>query len=313
MRYSAVYALLFALVFSFSTACGLMAETPEPDVACLPSCGIDQTCTLSEDRLTAQCVNTFSGGGPLEGIESCQWLAECVDACERDEQSSECAANCEAQADDDVQKLQSTWRACVQTNCNAIRSSECLREWCGPQTARCFGELPGDALTIGMMTCFEVSECTDNCAALNPSDPDCTENCQRHGTRAAQDQWTTLNECTAEQCSTPDTNPQAYLECAENQCPDAWKTCYGPGPNPAEGTESCGEIHRCLTGCTDSICALNCDALGTYEARQLYHEYLECTLAQCNPKTLKEIDAALCFPTQCGEAMSRCFDERLDD
>lgn len=309
MRYSAVYTILFAFFLSLHTACGLMTETPEPDVACLPSCGIDQTCTLSEDRLTTRCVDTFTGGGPLEGIESCQWLSECVDACERDEQDSKCAAKCEEQAAEDVQKVHSTWRACVHTNCNAIRSPECLREWCAPQTARCFGDLPGEALTIGMMTCFELAECNQNCSANNASDPECAENCQYHGTKAAQNQWTVLSECAKQHCPDPNTDWQAYTKCAENQCPDAWTTCYGPGPDPPEGTESCGEIHRCAIGCTDSICMQNCEALGTLAARQHYKEFTECTLTRCNPHNKKELDAAMCFPMQCGAAMNRCFDE----
>lgn len=309
MSYSTVHApllaLLSALLLTLSTACGLMTETPQPETACFPACSVDETCSLSEDGMTARCIDTFTGGGPLEGIESCQWLAECVDECERQQLDSKCTAECEQQAEADVQKVQSTWRACVHTNCSGIRSSECLRQWCAPQTTRCFGDLPGEALTIGSMICLDVAECTQNCL----DDPDCTEGCLHNGTVNAQTEWTTLTACAEQKCPDPTTDYDAYLKCAESECSDDFKTCFGPGPSPPEGTESCDEIFRCSLACADAICVQNCQANGTLKARQNYKVLVECTHNRCNPRNNKEVDPAMCSALRCEPAMNHCFGE----
>lgn len=321
MAYFSAFPLLWLVLLGWLiSGCGLQTEAPQPEIVCFPACSVDQTCTLSEDRRSARCVDTFTGGGPLTGKESCQWLAECVDACEHAQLGSDCARECELQAEEDVLKAHSTWRACVQTNCNAIRSPECLHEWCAPQTTRCFGELPGEALTIGPMSCFEVGECAQAC---QDDDPECAEQCRRRGTKSAQGNWDALMTCAQQSCSDILEEPvevefslpgesghtafNAYLACAEQDCPQPWATCFGPGPDPAEGTASCTEIHLCMQECSDSICKQNCMASGTLDARRHYQNFLQCTLSNCNSLQKKEIDGAMCNPVMCGELMDVCF------
>ncbi len=289
-----IASLTFALFAALTLpACGRSAVEDPP--GCDPACPLGQVCIATEDADEPQCIVEFTGGGPQTTTESCSWLSACIADCD----DTVCTAVCEAQVDEEIRHAHSFWSACLQNNCEGLQSDECVRAWCAPQAMRCFGVLPGEPLTVGPLACAQIAECVDRCA-----DDACATECRFQGTERAQEQLIALDDCLEARCAGAD----ATDTCPETQCLSPMTTCFGPGPDPAEGTANCTELHACVRTCSDNICVQNCNAQSTFAAQQAHRHLIQCGLTNCVDPDIQEIDFAMCYQNMCGDMLRICFE-----
>lgn len=271
-----------AMLLLLLAACGTN-HADEPDCpAANPACNDDDA----------------TGGGPPPGTKSCEWVADCVDACT----DTACEQACYLEGTDDAQTAFDDWMACIERDCAVDTSPECLRRACSEPTLQCFGSLPGPEPTIGDTLCPDLTACARVCADDNDEDA-CRERCKRTGTVTAQEHFETLDTCLREHCT-----GEPLESCGPAACPGAWRACMGPGGEEGlSGEWTCAEIEHCVNDCADNICVQNCIVEGTPEAQEAHRRLRECNLGTCF-RNVDQDALPECFATLCFREHAACFD-----